>query len=42
MSVYHDRVTVPEGQTLHPCCLCVYPRIFFKALEKKEAFPTHL
>ena len=39
ISVYHELVTMPDGQTLHPHCLYVYPSIFSRAL-KKESFLT--
>ena len=38
-SVYHELVTMPDGQTRHPHCLYVYPSIFSRAL-KKESFLT--
>ena len=39
ISVYHELVTIPDGQTLHRHCLYVYPSIFSRAL-KKESFLT--
>ena len=36
LSVYHELVTMPDGQTLHPHCLCVYPSIFSRTLKKRK------